>query len=64
MHHNKQKEYLKAKIEELETNGIIKNIRGLYRDISDLKKGYQPITDIVKDRKGDLCTDCHNILAR
>jgi hypothetical protein len=25
-----------------------------YRYISDLKNGYQPITNIVKDEKGDL----------
>jgi len=34
---NKEKEYLKAKIEELETNSKIKNIRDLYRGINDLK---------------------------
>jgi len=39
---NKKKAYLKAKIEELETNIKIKNIRDLYRDINDFKKGYQP----------------------
>jgi succinate dehydrogenase/fumarate reductase-like Fe-S protein len=61
---NKQKEYLKAKIEELENKSKIKNIRDLYRDISDFKKGYQPRTDIVKEEKGDLVTDCHSILAR
>jgi len=33
-------EYLKAKLEELETNSKIKNIRYLYRGISDFKKGY------------------------
>ena len=32
---NKKKAYLKAKIEELETNSKIKNIRELYRGISD-----------------------------
>jgi hypothetical protein len=32
---NKKKAYLKAKIEELETNSKIKNIRDLYRGISD-----------------------------
>jgi archaellum component FlaC len=37
---NKKKEYLKGKIEELETNSKINNIRDLYRDISDFKKGY------------------------
>jgi len=57
-------EYLKAKIEELETNSMTKNVRDLYRGISDFKKGYQPRTNIVKVRKGDLCTECHFILAR
>ena len=32
---NKKKAYLRAKIEELETNSKIKNIRDLYRGISD-----------------------------
>ena len=36
----KMKAYLKAKIEDLETNKKIKNIRGLYRGISECKKGY------------------------
>jgi len=42
---NKMKEYLKAKIHELETNGKIRNIRDLYRGISDFKKCYQPRTN-------------------
>jgi len=33
---NKKKAYLRAEIEELETNS------NLYRGISDFKKGYQP----------------------
>jgi len=37
----RRKEYLKAKIEELESNSKIKNIRDMYRGISELKKGYQ-----------------------
>ena len=45
---NKKKAYLKAKIEDLETNSKIKNIRDLYRGISDFKKGYQPRTNKVK----------------
>jgi len=61
---NKKKAYLKAKIEELETNSKIKNVRDLYRGISDFKKGYQPRTNIVKDDKGDLVADSHSILAR
>ena len=61
---NKKKAYLKAKNEELENNNKIKNIRDLYRDINDFKKGYQPRTIIVKDEKGDLVADSHSIMAR
>jgi hypothetical protein len=42
----------------------IKNIRDLYRGISDFKKGCQPMTDVVKDEKGDLVADSYSILAR
>ena len=41
---NKKKAYLKAKIEELETNSKVNNVRDLYRGINDFKKGYQPRT--------------------
>ena len=61
---NKKKECLRDKIVELETNRKIKTIRGFYRGISDLKKGYQPRIDIGKDEKGDLVADCHNIFGR
>ena len=47
--------YLRAKIEELETNSKINNIRDLYRGINDMKKGYRPRTRIVKDEKRDGC---------
>ena len=62
----KRKKYLKAKMYELETNIKIKKkyIRDLYRGISDLKKGYQPRTNIVKDETGDLVTGSYSILAR
>jgi len=33
-----KKKYLRAKIEELETNSKIKNIRDLYKGISDFKR--------------------------
>ena len=36
---NKKEAYLRAKIEELETNSKINNIRDLYRGINDMKKG-------------------------
>jgi hypothetical protein len=60
---NKRKEYLKAKIDELETNSKLKNIRHLYTGISGFKKGFLPRTNVVKDEKGDLFTDCRSILA-
>ena len=36
----------------------------MYRGISDFKKGYQPRTNIVKDKTGDLVTGSYSILAR
>ena len=51
-------------IDALETNSKIKNIRDFYSGISDFKNGYQPRTNIVKDKKGELVTDSHSILAR
>jgi len=61
---SEKKAYLRAKFEEIETNIKIKNIRDLYRGINDFKKGYQPITNIIKDGKSDLVEDSHSILAR
>jgi len=61
---NKKKAYLKAKIEELETNSKVNYVRDLYRGINDFKKGYQPRTIIVKDDKGDLVADPQSIMAR
>jgi hypothetical protein len=48
-------------INELGINSKNKNIRELYRGISDFKK---PRTNIVKDEKGDLVADSHRILTR
>jgi hypothetical protein len=55
---------LKAKIDDLETNSKIKNIKGMCRGIIDFKEGYQPGTKVVKVEKGDLATDSYGILAR
>jgi len=60
----KKKAYLKSKIDELETNSKINNIRDLYRSINDFKKGYQPRTIIVKDEKRDLVADSHSIMTK
>jgi hypothetical protein len=60
---NKKGEYMKDKINELESNS--KNrIRDLYRGINKFKKGYQPRTNLVKDERGDLLADPHKILNR
>jgi len=56
---NKKKKSLKAKIYELEANSKIKNIRDLYRGINEMKMGYLPRTNVVKDKKGDMVTDSH-----
>jgi hypothetical protein len=34
----------------------------LYRGINEFKRGYQPRSDLVKDKNGDLLADSHNIL--
>jgi hypothetical protein len=47
---NKKREYLKDKINELETNNKNKNIRDLYRGINEFKKGYQPRIHIIMER--------------
>jgi hypothetical protein len=61
---NKEREYLKGKINELETNNKNKNIRVLYRGIDEFKKGYQPRINIVKDENGNLLADPQNVLNR
>jgi len=50
---NKKKIYFKAKLDELETNSKIKNLRDLYRGINDFEKCYQHRANIVRDEKGD-----------
>ena len=42
----------------------MENIRDLYKGINVFKKGYQPKTNIIKNEKDDLVTDCHSVLAR
>jgi hypothetical protein len=59
-----KREYLKDKINELESNSKNKNIRDLYRSTNEFKKGYQPRTNLVKDERGDLLKDPHKIFNR
>jgi hypothetical protein len=60
----KKREYLKNKINELETNSKNKNIRDLYRGINEFKKGFQLRTNMAKAENGDLLADSHSILNR
>jgi hypothetical protein len=66
VHHfrNKKREYLKDKINEFESNSKNKNIRDMYRGITEFKKSYQPRTDLVKDERGDLLANTHKIVNR
>jgi hypothetical protein len=61
---NNEREYLKGKISELETNNKKKNITDLYRGINEFKKGYQPRINIVKDENDNLLTDPLSVLNR
>jgi len=59
---NKKREYLKEKINELETNRT--KISETYGGLNEFKNGYQPRTNLVKDENSDLLADSHNILKR
>jgi hypothetical protein len=61
---NKKGEYFKDKINEIELKSKNKNIRDMYRGITEFKKGYQPKSNLVKDERGDLLTDPQKILTR
>jgi hypothetical protein len=61
---NKKKEYLKGKINELDTNNKNKNIRDLYTGINEFKKRYQPRINIKRNENGNLIADPQNILNR
>jgi hypothetical protein len=58
----KKREYLKGKINELETNNKNKNIRDFYRGMNEFKKGYQPRINIIKDGNDNLLADPQNVL--
>jgi hypothetical protein len=48
----KKREYFKGKDDDLEKNTKTKIIRGVYRDINEFKKRYQPRNTLLKDEKG------------
>ena len=52
----KRRKILKLKLMNLKLTVGSKNFRDLYWGISDIMKGCQPRTNIVKDEKVDLVT--------
>jgi hypothetical protein len=63
-HFSKKKEYRKDRFGEPETNSKITNIGGLYRDINNCKKIYQPRINMVNVVKDGMITDSQIILVR
>jgi hypothetical protein len=61
---NKKREYMKGKINKLETNNTNKNIRDLYKGINKFKEWYQPRINIIKDENGNLIADLQSVLNR
>jgi hypothetical protein len=58
----KKREYLKDKINELETNN--KKIRDLYRGINEFMKGNQPRINTIKHDSGNLLKNPQNVFNR
>jgi hypothetical protein len=61
---NKEREYLKGLINELESNSKIRKSETCVRAYMNFKRGYQPRTNVVKDERGDLLADPQKMLNR
>jgi hypothetical protein len=61
---NKESEYLKCKIKELEIKNKNKYIRDLYKGIHEFETGYQPRINIIKGENGNLLADPQSVLSR
>jgi hypothetical protein len=59
---NKKREYMKGKINELETKNKNRNIRDLYRGLNEFKERYQSRFNIIKDENGNLLADPQSVL--
>jgi len=58
------KEYLRAEINEFETNSKINNIMDLFRGNNDFDLVYQPRCNRRKDEKVSMVADTHHIVVR
>jgi hypothetical protein len=61
---NKEREYLKNRINELKSNSKNKNIREFYGTINECKECCHHRTNLIKDEMGDLLADPHKMLNR
>jgi hypothetical protein len=61
---NKKREYLKGKVNELETNNKNKNIRDLYRGINEFKKRYVCMYVRTYNYQPEGWLDPHTVLAK
>jgi hypothetical protein len=59
-----KREYLKVKSNEIELNNKNKNIRDLYKGITECKNGYQLKTNLVRDDRCDLLAHTQKSLTR
>ena len=55
---------MKGKLSEIETNSKNKNIRDLYIEIKEFKKGYQARVNVLKNGNEELLSDSNSILNR
>jgi hypothetical protein len=61
---NKKKEYLKDMFNGIAMNSKNKNIKNSYRIINEFNWGYQPRSNFVTYKNGDLLADSQNSLNR
>jgi hypothetical protein len=54
-------EYLRGRINEIETNNKNKNIRDFYRHVNKFKNGYQARINIIKDENSNLLADPRSV---
>ena len=64
MFRKKKRDYMKAKVNELEENSKNKNIWKMFKGNSEFKKGYQPRAYVIKKHDGTIIADTTSILRR
>ena len=62
MHFRNKTEYLKIKSNEAETKSKTRNTGVFQRSINEVKKSYQPTSDLLKNENFNLLVHSHNTL--